>query len=46
MVNVRAIIQGLKLTWIRRILHSDTKWLHLLKANMRFDFKNCYSWTH
>ena len=39
MVNVRAFIQGLKLTWIRRILHSDSKWLHLLKANLGLDFK-------
>ena len=39
MINVRAFIQGLKLTWIRRILYADSKWLHLFKVSLGFDFK-------
>ena len=36
MINLRAFIQGLKLTWVRRFFHSN--WVKLFKSTEKIDF--------
>ena len=35
MMNIAASIEALKLTWIRRLLQSDSKWQDFVKKNIK-----------
>ena len=37
MVNLAAFIEALKLTWIRRLLQSDSKWQDFIKLFIKSD---------
>ena len=32
MINIKAIIDALKLTWLRRLITYDSKWQHFIKS--------------
>ena len=38
MINLKAFIQGLKLTWVRRLFHSESNWVKLYKYSEQIDF--------
>ena len=39
MINLKAsFIQGLKLTWIQRLFHSESNWVKLCKYSEKIDF--------
>ena len=38
MINLKAFIQGLKLTWVRKLFHSESNWVKLYKYNEQIDF--------
>jgi hypothetical protein len=38
MINLKAFIQGLKLTWVRRLFHSESNWVKLYKYSEKIDF--------
>ena len=38
MISLKAFIQGLKLTWIRRLFHSESNWVKLYKYSEKIDF--------
>ena len=38
MINLKAFIQGLKLTWVRRLFHSVSNWVRLYKYSEKIDF--------
>ena len=38
MINLKAFIQGLKLTWVRRLFHSESNWVKLYKYSEKNDF--------
>jgi hypothetical protein len=38
MINLKAFIQGLKLTLVRRLFHSESNWVKLYKYSEKIDF--------
>ena len=34
MINIDAFIKGLKVTWIRRLIISNSKWQYIIKSNL------------
>ena len=38
MINLKACIQGLKLTWVRRLSHSESNWVKLYKYSEKIYF--------
>lgn len=38
MINLKAFIQGLELTWVRRLFHSESNWVKLYKYSEKVNF--------
>ena len=34
MINIDVFIKGLKATWIRRLIISNSKWQYIIKSNL------------
>ena len=44
MINIKAYMDSLKLTWIRRLYNTNSKWQHILKTYINIDMlSNCGS---
>ena len=40
MINIDAFIKGLKATWIRRLIISNSKWQYIIKSNLNIKLIN------
>ena len=37
MINVKAFMDALKTTWIRRLITTDSKWQYFIRVNIQMD---------